>query len=80
MISNHEATSEGSFPGSGGDPLALVAASFPAAIIAHGAPAQPVERFMGLQSAFSKLVVALTSFSFRRPRPSKRRLSVLRPQ
>jgi hypothetical protein len=71
---------QANLPESGRDPLASVAASFPAAIIAHGAPAQPVERLMGLQSAFSKLVVVLTSISFRRPRPSAHRLSVLRPQ
>ena len=72
--------SQTNLPESGRDPLARIAASFPAAIIAHGAPAQSVERLMGLQSAFSKLVVVLTSVSFRRPRPSMHRLSVLRPQ
>jgi hypothetical protein len=35
--------------------------------VALGAPAGPVERLMGLQSAFSRLVVLLTSFRLPRP-------------
>jgi hypothetical protein len=44
----------------------------PVSIVALGAPAGPVERLMGLQSAFSRLVVLLTSFRLPRPIRSPR--------
>ena len=48
------------------------ASLLPVSVVALGAPAEPVERLMGLQSAFSRLVVLLTSFRLPRPARSPR--------
>jgi hypothetical protein len=55
-------------------------ALLPVSVIAPGAPAHPVERLMGLQGGFSRLVVLLTSFRWPRPRLPRRRLRALSSQ
>lgn len=61
MQSEKQQSHQGGLPGPDRDPLARVAtALFPASIVALGTETQPVERLMGLQSVFSRLVGVLT--------------------
>lgn len=52
----------------------------PWSVVAFGAPAQPVESLMTLQSGVNRLLRLLTSFELPRRRPFFRRLLALRPR
>ena len=81
MQSEKHQSRQGGLPSPDRDPLALVAtALFPASIVALETETQPVERLMGLQSAFSRLVAVLTGVRWPQPTLLHRKTRAVRFQ